>query len=178
MSNKFIHKLFASPVFQFKVKDHEKLNANLSKYIYGLYENDKEGVQRSNVNGWHSKNFKVEKGNSWHFRKSFNQWKDVELILHQGAISDTTCTNLNAIHTFNVDFTEWLFKEAIKYQIPIKYASSASVYGNTSDIINPLNYYAISKVMMDYWVQDHIDEFKLVQGFRYFNVYGLSLIHI
>jgi len=116
--------------------------------------------------------FKVEKGNSWHFRKSFNQWKDVELILHQGAISDTTCTNLNAIHTFNVDFTEWLFKEAIKYQIPIKYASSASVYGNTSDIINPLNYYAISKVISDYWVQDHIDEFKLVQGFRYFNVYG------
>ena len=46
-------------------------------------------------------------------RISFNQWKDVELILHQGAISDTTCTNLNAIHTFNVDFTEWLFKEAI-----------------------------------------------------------------
>ena len=120
-----------------------------------------------------SKNvFKVEKGNSWHFRQSFNKWKDVELILHQGAISDTTCTDLNAIHTFNVDFTEWLFKEAIKYQIPIKYASSASVYGNTSDIINPLNYYAISKVMMDYWVQDHIDEFKLVQGFRYFNVYG------
>ena len=25
MSEKFIHKLFATPVFQFKVKDHEKL---------------------------------------------------------------------------------------------------------------------------------------------------------
>ena len=75
-----------------------------------------------------SKNvFKVEKGNSWYFRQSFNKWKDVELILHQGAISDTTCTDLNAIHTFNVDFTEWLFKEAIKRKIPIKYASSASV---------------------------------------------------
>jgi len=98
---------------------------------------------------------KVEKRNSWHFR-SFTEWDKVELILHQGAISDTTCTNL----------------KAIKHQIPIKYASSASVYGNTSDIINPLNYYAISKVIMDYWVQDNIDKFKLVQGFRYFNVYG------
>ena len=115
--------------------------------------------------------FKVEKSNSWHFRQSFNEWNKVELILHQGAISDTTCTNLNAIHTFNVDFTKWLCEQAIKYQIPMKYASSASVYGNTSDIINPLNYYAISKVISDYWVQDHIDEFKLVQGFRYFNVY-------
>ena len=61
MSDKFIHKLFATPVFQFKVKDHEKLNADLSKYIYDLYESDKEGAQRSNVGGWHSKNFKVEK---------------------------------------------------------------------------------------------------------------------
>ena len=117
---------------------------------------------------------KVEKNNSWHFRQTlFNyQWKDVELIIHQGAISSTTCTNLQAIHYFNVEFTEWLCQEAIKYQIPMKYASSASVYGNTSDTINPLNYYAISKVISDYWVQDHMDEFKLIQGFRYFNVYG------
>ena len=114
---------------------------------------------------------KVEKRNSWHFR-TFNEWHKVELILHQGAISDTTCTNLKAINHFNVEFTQWLFEQAIRYEIPIKYASSASVYGNTSDIINPLNYYAISKVIMDYWVQDNIDKFKLVQGFRYFNVYG------
>ncbi len=117
---------------------------------------------------------KVEKNNSWHFRQTlFNyQWKDIELIIHQGAISDTTCTNLQAFHHFNVEFTEWLCQQAIKHQIPMKYASSASVYGNTSDTINPLNYYAISKVISDYWVQDHMDEFKLIQGFRYFNVYG------
>jgi len=123
----------------------------------------------------------VEKRNSWHFRQSFNQWQKVELILHQGAISDTTCTNLQAFHHFNVEFTEWLCQQAIKHQIPMKYASSASVYGNQlrlnhritpNGIINPLNYYAISKVISDYWVQDHMDEFKLIQGFRYFNVYG------
>jgi len=115
----------------------------------------------------------VEKNDSWHFRQSFYQWNDVELILHQGAISSTTCKNLQSLHHFNVEFTEWLFLEAIKRQIPIKYASSASVYGNMmTGIINPLNYYAISKVIMDYWVQDHMDEFSLVQGFRYFNVYG------
>ena len=115
---------------------------------------------------------KVEKNNSWHFRQSFYKWQDVELIIHQGAISDTTCTNLKAINHFNVEFTEWLCEQAIRYQIPMKYASSASVYGNQQGIINPLNYYAISKVVSDYWMQDNIDKFKLVQGFRYFNVYG------
>ena len=116
--------------------------------------------------------FEVEKNDSWHFRKSFTKWNDVELIIHQGAISDTTCTNLQAFHHFNVEFTEWICQQAIRYQIPIKYASSASVYGMMEGIINPLNYYAISKVISDYWVEDHMDEFSLVQGFRYFNVYG------
>ena len=114
---------------------------------------------------------KVEKRNSWHFR-TFNDWQKVDLIIHQGAISDTTCTNIKAINHFNVEFTEWLCEQAIRYQIPIKYASSASVYGNQQGIINPLNYYAISKVISDYWVQDNMDRFSLVQGFRYFNVYG------
>ena len=120
----------------------------------------------------------VEKNDSWHFRQTFSQWNDVELILHQGAISSTTCKNLQALHHFNVEFSEWIFQEAIKREIPIKYASSASVYGNMmTGVINPLNYYAISKVIMDYWVQDHMDEFSSVQGFRYFNVYGQGEDH-
>jgi len=114
----------------------------------------------------------VEKKNAPDFCKNFTEWDKVKLIIHQGAISSTTCTDIELLINTNVAFTEWLCKQAIKYQIPMKYASSASVYGNTSDTINPLNYYAISKVISDYWVQDHMDEFKLIQGFRYFNVYG------
>jgi len=114
----------------------------------------------------------VEKNDSWHWRKNFYEWKRVECIIHQGAMSSTTNTNLKQIFTFNIDFSEWLFEQAAKYDIPVKYASSASVYGNQQGIINPLNYYALSKVTTDYWVQDHIDEFPLIQGFRYFNVYG------
>ena len=59
--NKIIHKLFPSPVFQFKVDNFENLNKQLSDYIYGLKKDDEKGIQRSNVNGWHSKNFKIEK---------------------------------------------------------------------------------------------------------------------
>lgn len=114
----------------------------------------------------------VEKHDSWHWRTYFNKWEEVELIIHQGAMSSTTNTNLREIFTFNIEFSEWLFEKAAKYNIPVKYASSASVYGNEQGIINPLNYYALSKVTTDYWVQDNIDRFSLIQGFRYFNVYG------
>ena len=114
----------------------------------------------------------VEKNDSWHFRQSFNDWDKVELILHQGAISHTTSTNLKALQHFNVEFSQWILQQAIKYQIPIKYASSASVYGHTLTDMNPLNYYAISKLTVDYWIQDHINEFSFIQAFRYFNVYG------
>ena len=76
------------------------------------------------------------------------------------------------MHHHNVAFSLFLFEKAIEYQIPIKYASSASVYGNTKGNINPLNYYAITKLQMDYFAQDNIDKFSHIQGFRYFNVYG------
>ena len=36
MENKIIHKLFPSPVFQFKVKNYESMNKQLTEYIYGL----------------------------------------------------------------------------------------------------------------------------------------------
>lgn len=114
----------------------------------------------------------VEKNDSWHWRKNFYNWKDVECIIHQGAMSSTTNTNLKRIFTYNIEYSEWLFEQAAKHDIPVKYASSASVYGNQQGIINPLNYYALSKVTTDYWVQDHMDEFPFIQGFRYFNVYG------
>lgn len=114
----------------------------------------------------------VDQENCWDFLRSFKEWETVDLILHQGAISSTVETNINKIHSFNVDYTLLLFEIAIQYRIPVKYASSASVYGNLQGVFNPLNYYAISKLQIDYFVQDNIDKFSLIQGFRYFNVYG------
>ena len=71
--NKIIHKLFPSPVFQFKIENSESLNKQLTEYIYDLKKNDDKGIQRSNVNGWHSKNFKIEKDNvPYNFIKSIH----------------------------------------------------------------------------------------------------------
>ena len=112
------------------------------------------------------------KDNAYKFISGFDKWDQVSLIIHQGAISSTTEKNISTLHHYNVVFSLFLFQKAIEYQIPVKYASSASVYGNTKNQMNPLNYYAITKLQVDYFVQDNIDKFSSIQGFRYFNVYG------
>lgn len=119
----------------------------------------------------------VEKENAKSFLENFNQWDKVSLIIHQGAISSTTEKDISTLHYYNVEFTLKLFQYAIRYQIPVKYASSASVYGNTQGEINPLNYYAISKLQIDYFVYDNLNKFSYIQGFRYFNVYGKGESH-
>jgi ADP-L-glycero-D-manno-heptose 6-epimerase len=104
--------------------------------------------------------------------ETYEFWSSVDLIVHQGAVSSTTEKDPRKLYKYNIDYSISLFELAIKYGIPVKYASSASVYGNSKDRFNPLNHYALSKLQVDYWVQDNIDKFSLVQGFRYFNVYG------
>lgn len=100
-------------------------------------------------------------------------WKTVTHIYHLGGISDTTEDDLNYLHIYNVDFTMKLFECAIKYGIPVVYASSASVYGNSFTYsYNPLNHYAVSKVNVDIWVEANLNKFKNIVGLRFFNVYG------
>lgn len=108
---------------------------------------------------------------SWDWYDKEFPWSTIKLIIHQGAISSTTETDPRILYKYNVESSIKLFEKAIEYQIPVKYASSASVYGNES-VVSPLNQYALSKVQVDYWVLDHLDEFSSIQGFRYFNVYG------
>ena len=115
---------------------------------------------------------KLEKNGCFDFLSNFNYWQDIKLILHQGAMTNTRETNKQLFNKYNFEFSIELFKKAIQYKIPIKYASSASVYGNNEKGFDPLNEYAISKLEIDNWVNDNLDKFELIQGFRYFNVYG------
>ena len=57
-------KFFPEPVFKYKFEKFKEFNKELEKYIYDLYEKDKQGVIRSNQGGWHSKNFKINEQNS------------------------------------------------------------------------------------------------------------------
>lgn len=58
-----ILKLFSQPIFKYEVEDYETQNRELLKYIYSLNENDKLGVKKSNISGWHSKPFNMENKN-------------------------------------------------------------------------------------------------------------------
>ena len=63
-----IYKFFPQPVFYYKLDDYKKHNKDLSKHIYNLQALDKEGLQRSNVGGWHSKPFNLKDKISAPFR--------------------------------------------------------------------------------------------------------------
>lgn len=105
-------------------------------------------------------------------------WEKITKIYHQGAISNTTELDVLKVQRWNVQSSVQILEKAIEYKIPVAYASSGSVYGQsmanhgTYDY-NPLNYYAISKLTVDMWVKENWDRFTApVTGYRYFNVYG------
>lgn len=97
-------------------------------------------------------------------------------VIHLGAIADMTCTDIDRILKQNLEFSQWLFNECNSHGVNLQYASSSSVYGDTKDYsefssCHPQTPYAWSKFLFDRWVfQQDIN--IMVQGFRYFNVYG------
>jgi len=101
---------------------------------------------------------------------------DVQLVIHLGAISSTTETDVEKILTQNLDFSVALHEHCVKHNINFQYSSSASVYGLDSVFSedappDPKNAYAWSKYLFERYVRDNPSP-ALVQGFRYFNVYG------
>lgn len=102
--------------------------------------------------------------------------KDYDWVIHLGAIADMTETDVDKVMLQNYDFSCWLFKECQRYGVNLQYASSSSVYGDTKDFseysaCHPQTPYAWSKYLFDRWVFDQKPTI-MVQGFRYFNVYG------
>jgi len=100
-------------------------------------------------------------------------------VIHIGAISSTTETDVEKVLTQNLDFTMRLLQTCDRFGVNFQYASSASVYGKQKEFkeegpFSPQSPYAWSKYLFDrFLTQASITEFKgLVQGFRYFNVYG------
>lgn len=97
-------------------------------------------------------------------------------IIHLGAISSTTETDLDKIMRQNYDFTKSLMSSCKTYGVNLQYASTASLYGmgtnfNEGAQLDPITPYAWSKYLCE---RHHrmTQGGNIVQGFRYFNVYG------
>ena len=113
-----------------------------------------------------------------------NQYSGVlgyDWVVHIGGISSTTERDINKILTQNYDFTCRLFDECRTFGVNLQYSSSASVYGLGSIFQetappDPRSPYAWSKYLIERYHTQHQGG-NIVQGFRYFNVYGSGEDH-
>ena len=109
---------------------------------------------------------------------------NIQMIFHLGACSKTTEKDRNYIMETNLEYSKKLLHFCTNNNIPLIYASSASVYGSGKvfredpDNESPMNHYAESKLLFDNYYRDHFQKIKSqVSGLRYFNVYGPKESH-
>jgi len=103
----------------------------------------------------------------------------VRAILHQGACTTTTEWDGRYMMRLNYDYSKIVLHYCVGNNIPLIYASSASVYGAGTEFAvdraneHPINAYAYSKWQFDQYLRANwaaID--SQVVALRYFNVYG------
>lgn len=114
----------------------------------------------------------------------FPSLQGIDWVIHLGAITSTVERDVYKILQQNLDFSIWLFEQCGKNKINLQYASSASIYGNSStfnenDLPQPQSPYAWSKFLIERHIEKNHYRFPnvIVQGFRYFNVYGSNEDH-
>lgn len=135
------------------------------------------------------KDLKYSKRIDLNKNKFFNleSLKNIEVLIHLGAITDTLCKDINLLHKNNYLFSKNCYEFCKKNRIKFIYASSAAVYGKNSTFIEkskyeaPINLYAYSKKLFDDFVRDNTLNFTEnnfpIYGLRFFNVYGINEFH-
>jgi len=108
----------------------------------------------------------------------------VEAVFHQGACSDTMESDGRFMMENNYEYSRRLLDWCQDEEVPMIYASSASVYGAGPDFREerrcekPLNIYGYSKFLFDQAVRNRLaDATAQIAGLRYFNVYGPNETH-
>ncbi|MCG9916605.1 MAG: ADP-glyceromanno-heptose 6-epimerase [Phenylobacterium sp.] len=115
------------------------------------------------------------------------RWRDVELVVHMGAVSSTTEPDADKIVSSNFGLSRDLFRWCADRQRRLIYASSAATYGDgqlgfgdDNDFealaaLRPLNTYGWSKALFDtFAVRQAARGYAPPQwaGLKFFNVYG------
>ena len=117
------------------------------------------------------------------FEKLKNIIDDADGIFHQAALTSVpeSFVMKEKYHNVNVIGTENIFKIAQEQGIKVVYASSSSVYGNTTSIPikenfekNPINPYGITKLEDEKLAEKFHNLGVSIIGLRYFNVYGIG----
>ncbi len=107
--------------------------------------------------------------------------KNVDGVFHEAALTvvQESFTRQQEYYNVNVKGTENIFKLAKEFGFKVVFASSSSVYGNTTMIPikedcerKPLNPYGNTKLEAEYLAEKYAKLGVHVIGLRYFNVYG------
>lgn len=106
----------------------------------------------------------------------FPDLKKYEKVIHIGAISSTTETNVEKIMKQNYEFSVDLLNKCDFWDIDFQFSSSASIYGLNREFkedspVDPRTPYAWSKYFFERYVLNKKWN-NSIQCFRYFNVYG------
>lgn len=114
----------------------------------------------------------------------------VDAIIHMGAISSTTETNVDLILETNQSFSILLYRWCAENAKRFIYASSAATYGDGAqgfsddaalNSLKPLNAYGWSKHLFDRYVATALAEKEPAPaqwaGLKFFNVYGPNEYH-
>lgn len=120
------------------------------------------------------------------------RWRDVEVVIHMGAISSTTEPDADKIIHTNFGLSRDLYRWCTDRQRRFIYASSAATYGDGSQgfddrndleslaALRPLNAYGWSKALFDLFAaRQAARDYKPPQwaGLKFFNVYGPNEEH-
>ena len=99
-------KIFPYNIFKFKIEDYKNLNKNLISEIYDLKDELPDGIDRSNVGGWHSpafSNFKPNKIYLEKLRKIISDYFNKEIsILNKDIGLNNVWININKKHNHNM----------------------------------------------------------------------------
>lgn len=109
---------------------------------------------------------------------------EIDLIMHNGACSDTMGSDGRYMMENNYRYTLALLEWCQEEDARLIYASSAAVYGagpkfiESPEFESPLNVYGYSKLLLDQVLRRRLSELQSqVVGLRYFNVYGPREAH-
>ena len=120
------------------------------------------------------------------------RWRDIELVVHMGAVSSTTELDADKIIRSNFQLSRDLFRWCADRQRRMIYASSAATYGageygfdDDNDYealarLKPLNTYGWSKALFDLFAaRQAARDYAPPQwvGLKFFNVYGPNEEH-
>jgi ADP-L-glycero-D-manno-heptose 6-epimerase len=110
----------------------------------------------------------------------------VEAVIHMGACSSTTETDVSFLIRNNYEYSKILAQWCCDSDIRFIYASSAATYGDGCEgffddeesigKLKPLNGYGYSKQIFDLWAKRQ-GLLKKIVGVKYFNVFGPNEYH-